>query len=197
MLKPLIFLIFFLLKFKVKIWTSVKFVICVKLINVSNFFETIVYLYSYLFIYNISLIFFFWSFFNFVLNHYKTIYYLNNLKFNVFVTTVFLTCLLSMAGVPPFLGFFSKLFILLLLSSSNFFVFYIFFFILLFLGLYFYVQNVRFLLTSKFSNSFVSFDLQSIQFTSYYLSSVFFLYSIIFGFFLLDDILLFFSWIFV
>ena len=167
------------------------------MLTLNSVFETLTYLYAYLFIYNISLIFFFWSFFNFVINNYKTIYFLNNLKFNSFVNLVFTVCLFSMAGVPPFLGFFSKLFILLLLSSSNFFVFYIFFFILLFLGLYFYIQNIRFLLTSKYSNSSVSFDIQLNQFHSYYLFSIYFLFFIIFGFFILDDVVLFFSWLFV
>lgn len=128
-----------------------------------------------------------------MINHYKTIYFLNNLKFNTFITTVLTISLFSMAGVPPFLGFFSKLFILLLISSTNFFMFYIFFFTLLFLGLYFYVQNVRFLHTSKFSNSFSQFDFQLNQFYNYYLFSIFFLYFITFGFLILDDVILFFS----
>lgn len=166
------------------------------MITVSNFFETISYIYTYLFIYNISLIFFFWSFFNFILNHAKTLYYLNNLKFNGFSTFIFLTCLFSMAGVPPFLGFFSKLFILLLISSSNFFILYVFFFILLFLALYFYIQNIRFLLTSKSTNNSTSFDLQINQFPLYYLFSIFFAFMIVFGFLILDDIVLFFSWLF-
>lgn len=167
------------------------------MVTVNNFFETISYIYAYLFIYNFSLVFFFWSFFNFTLNHYKTIYFLNNLKFNTFLNTVFVICLFSMAGVPPFLGFFTKLFILLLLSSTNFFIFYIFFFILLFFGLYFYIQNIRFLLSSKYSNSSISFELQLNQFSNYYLYSTIFMYVTSFGFFLLDDIVLFFTWLFV
>lgn len=98
-----------------------------------------------------------------------------------------------MAGVPPFLGFFSKLFILLLLISSNFFSLYVFFFILLFIGLYFYVQNLRFLLTSSFSNSTLPIDFHLIQFCNYYLYSIVFIYITVFGFMLLDDIVLFFS----
>lgn len=167
------------------------------MVTVNSFFEIISYLYTYLFIYNFSLIFLFWSFLTFTLNHSKTIYTFNNLKFNVFNNTVFGICLFSMAGVPPFLGFFSKLFILLLLISSNFFSLYVFFFILLFIGLYFYVQNLRFLLTSSFSNSTLPIDFHLIQFCNYYLYSIVFIYITVFGFMLLDDIVLFFSWLFV
>lgn len=167
------------------------------MVTVNNFFELITYLYTYLFIYNFSLIFLFWSFLNFTLNHSKTLYILNNLKFNIFNNTMFSVCLFSMAGVPPFLGFFSKIFILIFLISSNFFILYIFFFILLFLGLYFYIQNLRFLLTSSSANSYLSIDLNLNQFYSYYLYSIVFIYITVFGFLILDDIVLFFSWIFV
>jgi NADH:ubiquinone oxidoreductase subunit 2 (subunit N) len=167
------------------------------LLTSNNNFENIIYLYSYLYIYNVTLIFFFWSFMNFIIIQYKTLFFLNNLKFNFFYTFVFTACLFSMAGVPPFLGFFSKLFILLIASASTFSIFYIFFFILLFLGLYFYIQNIRYALTSQFSNINLPSQFQLIHFYNYYLLSVFFLIFILLGFFFLDDVILFFTWIFV
>jgi len=55
--------------------------------------------------------------------------------------------LLSMAGVPPFSGFFSKLAIFVLLLNSSIFFLFPLLFILLFTGLYFYLQNLRLVLT--------------------------------------------------
>ena len=56
-----------------------------------------------------------------------------------------LVSLLSLAGVPPLIGFFAKIIILVVLLNSNFFFIYMFLFSLLLLGLYFYLQNLRYL----------------------------------------------------
>ncbi len=53
-----------------------------------------------------------------------------------------------MAGVPPLVGFFTKLLVLLSLLNTSFYFLYVFYFVLLFLGLFYYMQNVRFLQTS-------------------------------------------------
>ena len=50
-----------------------------------------------------------------------------------------------MAGVPPFWGFFSKLFIFLAILNTSLSVLFLPLLILLIISLYFYVQNVRFL----------------------------------------------------
>jgi NADH:ubiquinone oxidoreductase subunit 2 (subunit N) len=97
-----------------------------------------------------------------------------------------------MAGVPPFLGFFSKILILILLVNSNFFLFYIFFFGLLFFGLYFYLQNIRFLHSTglgKLNYANVGFLRTS---SLYYTLTVFFLFILIFGFSFMDDFILYF-----
>lgn len=97
-----------------------------------------------------------------------------------------------MAGVPPFTGFFAKLFILLLLSNSSLFLLYSLFVILLLTGLYFYVQNLRFLHSSKSSNTnlpnLLSYQLSDTNFFNYLVLIHFF---IIFGFVLLDDLITF------
>ena len=97
-----------------------------------------------------------------------------------------------MAGVPPFLGFFSKILILILLVNSNFFLFYLFFFGLLFFGLYFYLQNIKFLHstnTGKINYANIGF----LRSTSlYYAFTIFFLFFLIFGFAFMDDFVLYF-----
>ena len=97
-------------------------------------------------------------------------YSFTDLKFNYYFSTVLAIVLFSMAGVPPFLGFFSKLLILILLINSNFFLFYLFFFGLLFFGLYFLTsKNFKFnekslkYLIKNFSNtSFLIFSSNSL-----------------------------------
>ena len=102
----------------------------------NNYLDTLVILFIYMFIYNISLIMIFWTLHQFISFNFKTIYSFTDLKFNYYFTTILSIVLFSMAGVTPFLGFFSKILILILLINSNFFLFYIFFFGLLFFGLY-------------------------------------------------------------
>lgn len=167
------------------------------MLNISLIFDNASILYTYMFVYNITLIFLFWSTFLFINTNFKTIYNFNLFKFNTFFVTVFTISLLSIAGVPPFIGFFSKILILLSLSLSNFFLFYFFFFILLFLGLYFYVQNLRFLLTSTSSSLPHTHDFELRLPSSYFFCTLIFLTFSIFGIFFLDDLLLYFYWIFL
>jgi NADH:ubiquinone oxidoreductase subunit 2 (subunit N) len=161
----------------------------------NNFHDTLVISFSYLFVYNVSLFLMFWVLHQFVNLNFKTIYSFNDLKFNFHFTTSIAILLFSIAGVPPFIGFFSKLLILITLVNSDFFFFYIFFFILLFFGLYFYLQNIRFLYST--TNNKLSYSFQS----NLRISSVFFYYTyfilffIVFGFFFFDDIILYFYWI--
>ena len=93
----------------------------------NNSFDSLIILYTYLLTYNLSLIILFWTFHQFIILNFKTIYSFNDLKLDFFFTTVLTLILFSIAGVPPFIGFYSKLLILLLLMNSNFFFFYIFF----------------------------------------------------------------------
>ncbi len=162
----------------------------------NNSLDTLVILFIYMFVYNLSLIIIFWTLHQFVSFNFKTLYSFSDLKFNYFFTTVLAVVLFSIAGVPPFLGFFSKILILLLLVNSNFFFFYIFFFGLLFFGLYFYLQNIRFLYSTgvgKINYSHVSI----LRATSlYYYISIFLSFFLIFGFSLMDDLVLYFYWLF-
>lgn len=149
-----------------------------------------------MFVYNTSLVLIFWTFKQFVSFSGKTIYVFSDLKVNFFFSTTVAIVLFSIAGVPPFLGFFSKLLILLSLINSNFFFFYIFFFSLLFFGLYFYLQNIRFLYSSGTSKISYSFENNVRLSSSFVYFSQFFTFLIVLGFFFMDDFILFFCWIF-
>jgi len=95
-----------------------------------------------------------------------------------------------MAGVPPFLGFFTKLFIFVIILNASFFLIYWIFFLLLFLGLYFYVQNIRFLNTSYSAKLVPSFyNLIKIQ-RLYPLAAISGTVFLLFGVYHLDEIFL-------
>ncbi len=161
-----------------------------------NSLDSLVILFVYMFIYNLSLICLFWTLYQFINNKFLTLFSFSDLKFNFYFTTLITVILFSIAGVPPFIGFFSKLLILVLLSNSNFFFFYIFFFGLLFFGLYFYLQNIRFLYTTSSSKLNYSnfFNLRAVSI--YYNYTFFFLFFFLFGLLFLDDLIIYFYWLF-
>jgi NADH:ubiquinone oxidoreductase subunit 2 (subunit N) len=162
----------------------------------NNSLDALVILFIYMFIYNISLIIIFWTLFQFISFNFKTVYSFTDLKFNFYFVTALSITLFSMAGVPPFLGFFSKLLILILLLNSGFFFFYTFFFGLLFFGLYFYLQNIRFLYSTGMGKINYAND-GNVRMSSLYFYFTFtFIFLLIFGFSFMDDIVLYFYWIF-
>ncbi len=160
------------------------------------FLETLITLYTYLFVYNISLYLIFFVLTQFVSFNFKTLYSFSDLKFNFFLTTIVAISLFSIAGVPPFLGFFTKLLILIALLNSNFFFFYTFFFTLLFFGLYFYLQNIKFLYSTNLGKLNYSFSVNLRAATLFFIVATFFIFLIVFGFLFFDDFILFFAWLF-
>lgn len=146
-----------------------------------------------MFIYNFSLILIFLTLQQFVNFNFKTIYSFNDLKSNFFFSTALSIILFSIAGVPPFIGFFSKLLILVTLINSNFFLFYIFFFILLFFGLYFYIQNIRFLHSINYTKINYSVDNFLRASPVFYYISYVILFFLLFGFLFFNDLLLYFN----
>ena len=166
------------------------------MLSTNSFIELIVILFTYMFVYNISLLIIFWTLFQFININFKTLYSFSDLKLNFFFISTLTITFLSVAGVPPFIGFFPKLLILIALLNSNFFVFYVFFLVLLFLGLYFYIQNIRFLHSSSFTKINYSFDFFLRSSSFYYLASVFFLFFLTIGPFFADDIIFYFYWLF-
>jgi NADH:ubiquinone oxidoreductase subunit 2 (subunit N) len=113
--------------------------------------------------------------------------YFANSTFHVLTLSV---SLFSMAGVPPFAGFFSKLLLVTFLTSSNLFILYTFLFIILFISLFFYMQNIRYLFIPSYfngTNAMFRPNKQATYATSYILFLTFIL--IITGF-IFDDMLL-------
>lgn len=161
----------------------------------NNSLDVLVILFIYMFIYNLSLMVIFWTLFQFVSFNFKTLHSFNDLKFNFYFVIILSIVLFSIAGVPPFIGFFSKLLILITLVNSGFFLFYIFFFGLLFFGLYFYLQNIRFLYSTGVGSLNYS-HIFNLRISSFYLyTTFFFIFFLIFGFSFLDDLVLYFYWI--
>ena len=147
-----------------------------------------------MFIYNTSLVTLFWVLFGTVLTHFKTLQSFNNFSFSSFYLTTITILLFSMAGVPPFIGFFSKLFILTLLTGNSFYLLYSIFFVVLFLGLYFYIQNIRFLHAANLaSTTHQSFGNQERCTPVFYYFSTTFLTVIVLGTVYIDDLILVFT----
>ena len=159
--------------------------------------QTLALIWSYIFIYNVSLLTIFVVLFQVTSSYVKTINFLNTIGANYTFTKVLIVAFLSAAGIPPFLGFFSKIFIFTLLCNSYFAFLFLILFLLLFVGLYFYMQTVRFLNTSNQQNFNSVFD-KNVRTTpsSYYLCLPL-AFLIVFGFLVLDDILLFIRWCFI
>jgi len=155
-----------------------------------------IYLFTYMLIYNISLTIFFWTIFNVINTQFKTLNSFNGFSFNSFYVIVLTILLFSMAGVPPFIGFFSKLFIITLLVNNAFFILYTLFFIILLIGLYFYVQNIRFLHSTNFSSLNYSYITNERHVLVYYYFTITFLFFFIFGTFYIDDFILLMYWLF-
>lgn len=172
------------------------FIKCAQMLFCNNFLDNLIVLFTYMFIYNMSLLLIFWTLKQFISSNFKTIYSFSDFKFNFFFLSLVTIVLFSIAGIPPFIGFFSKLLILISLINSNFFLFYVFFFGLLFFGLYFYLQNIRFLYSTGVSKINYSFEFNLRISTLFIYYSYVILFFIIFGVFFFDDFILYFYWLF-
>ena len=116
------------------------------IINADQVFTIVIF---YTLVYNFSLFLFFLTIKQICLTNVTTLHFLSDLSsrndFKRSITVV----LFSMAGIPPFLGFFTKLVIISTLTNSYLYFLYPLFFVLLFSSLYFYVQNIRLLMTQS------------------------------------------------
>ena len=125
----------------------------------------------------------------------KTLYAFNNFSFssyNIFLITVIL---FSVSGVPPFAGFFTKLLVFILNIANSFFLFYTLFFVIVFLSLYFYIQNIRFLHSTNYQTNQVPYVGNERLILTFFYLSIFLLIILISGFILFDEISLVFLWI--
>lgn len=158
-----------------------------------DYTQTLLLVISYMLIYNLTSFLLFSSILQFMNTNFKTLYSFASLGPSNFFTKVINIAILSLAGVPPLLGFFSKVFVFVLLSSSNLFVLFPPFFVLLFIGLYFYIQNLRFLNATSPStlNQPIELGLRvNFLYFSFTLPVLFF---VVFGFCYVEDLMLFVS----
>jgi len=165
------------------------------MLYINLFNDANVLLFTYMIIYNISLIVLFWTLFNSTLTAFKTLQSFQGFSFNSFYLTTITLIIFSMAGVPPFIGFFSKLFILTLLVNNAFVLLYLLFFVLLFIGLFFYIQNIRFLHSTN-SLPITPIHINAVEKNTlyYYYFTITFLTLLLLGLLYIDDLLLIVIW---
>jgi len=145
---------------------------------------------SYMIIYNLTSFLFFSTLLQASTTKLQTLYSFSSLGASSLHSKLLGLSVLSLAGVPPLLGFFSKIFVFTLVSNSNLFLLFPPFFILLFVGLYFYIQNMRFLNTTSTPDLNLKSELQLRSNTSYYSYNLPIAFFIICGFCYVDDLLL-------
>lgn len=162
----------------------------------NDIFASTVYLYTYMFVYNLSLILIFWILSSIFISANKT---LNSFAgFNLHSSSLLIISIVifSIAGVPPFTGFLTKLFLINLLLNQKLAYLYFLLFIILFVGLYFYIQNMRFLHSSDYrSHQTVKFYNHMYVNLGYSYYAVLISFSLVFGIFYIDDILLIIFWL--
>ena len=159
--------------------------------------QVMLFVFTYLVIYNLTSFIFFTTFLQFLNVQILTLFSLTSLNQVNFFTKVLSITLLSLAGVPPFIGFFSKIFTVILVANSQLFILFVPFFTLLFTGLYFYIQNIRFLHSTALNNLPHIIEV-SLRFSLLYIYLVLpSLFVLIFGFCFMDDLFLIISWLLI
>lgn len=104
------------------------------------------------FIYILLIINIFLIMFLFDLKYLKTLSDLKNINNVSFLSIFFVIILLSFAGIPPLLGFLSKFITFLFIFFKKNFIFVLIFLFINMFSIYFYVQNLRFLISKNNSN---------------------------------------------
>lgn len=163
----------------------------------SDVYEILIVLWVYMFIYNISLFTLFFTLFQLTNLETKTLFSFADLGSSNLFTKILSLTMLSMAGVPPLWGFFTKILIFVVLANSNFFFLFVPFFTVLMVSLYFYMQNLRFLNSTHLTDFVTISDLQVRITPSYYVFIFASLFFIIFGSFFTEDLFLLFYWLLV
>ena len=106
-------------------------------------------------IYIILLYIFFGVIFLYDIGKVKTLNSLKILNRYNFISTSISLIFLSMSGIPPLLGFVGKFLLFNFLFFTQKYVFVLLFSILNFFSIYFYIQNLRFLVSKTSSNIFI------------------------------------------
>lgn len=164
------------------------------MLSYTSIFDLNVLLYTYLSTYNFVMLLFMWILTTRITTDIKTIYSFSKVSFDSFSTFSITVLLLSVAGVPPFIGFFTKLFLLILVTNSYLSFLYLPLFLVFFTALYFYVQNIKFIHQSdKKSNTKTSLVKSHVAQINVVVVSIF---VVVFGVYFMDDILNYMSWLF-
>ncbi len=151
-----------------------------------NFFNLYILLLAILvYLFLLSILFLLFFFFNISkINNLFDVKFFNS--YNFFSFTI-LIIFLSLAGIPPFLGFISKFLLFIVIFNKNYYLFLFYFTILNIFMIYFYTQNTRFLI-KKINTLGLKI---SVFYNSYLYSQfnllVFFNFFNIFSFLLIDN----------
>ena len=153
-------------------------------------FQTVLLVLVYVLIYNMSSLLLFFTLIQVSDRNIKTLFSFSYLNVSNIYTKFLSLVMLSLAGVPPLLGFFSKVFIFILVSSAQLISLFIPLFILLFGGLYFYVQNLRFLNSTNASIEYAQLTSSIRNNTTYFTYALPIVFVIVFGICYIDDLIL-------
>ena len=153
-----------------------------------DYVHSVMLIFSYMLIYNVTSFLLFFTIMQMVNTDLKTLFSFANLGTSNIFTKLISLALLSLAGVPPLLGFFSKVFVFVLISNSNLSLLFVPFFILLFVGLYFYVQNLRFLNSTSTSCPTYPNEISTRLSFAYFAFAIPVAFLLIFGFCYVDDL---------
>lgn len=155
-------------------------------------------IFSYLLSYNVGVSVLLFMFFTESVATKKTLNTFATNKYDYFNTLLGTLSLLSLAGVPPLLGFFMKLFLLILVSHDSLFLLYPLFLIILLTGLYFYVQNIRYIHSLKpIHTDKLSFNIGMIQSYKKYEYTLIATFFISIGVVFMDEFLVIITWLLI
>ena len=160
-----------------------------------DYFQVMTLILLYMVLYNLTSFALFATVVQFLNLKLKTLYSFSQLGASTIFTKILTLIILSLAGVPPLMGFFSKIFVFVLVANSSFVILFPSLFILLFVGLYFYVQNLRFLSSTNAPD--ISYQSEKVLRSSplYFTLVLPICFTLIFGFCYLDDFLLLCTWV--
>ena len=158
-------------------------------------FQTVLLVLVYVLIYNLSSLLLFFTLIQVSDSNFKTLFSFSYLSVSNAYTKFLSLVILSLAGVPPLLGFFSKVFIFILVSSAQLISLFVPLFVLLFAGLYFYIQNLRFLNSTNGSIEDAQLTLSIRNNTTYFTYALPLVFLIIFGVCYIDDLILLSAWV--
>ena len=167
----------------------------IKMLLNYDYIQVMLLVLTYMVIYNITSFLLFFTLMQAVTADVKTLFSLSNFGASNILTKLLSLAILSLAGVPPLLGFFSKIFVFVLISSSALFILFPTFFVLLFIGLYFYTQNLRFLNATNAPSLVLMSELSLRTHFLFFSFALPIAFLVIFGFCYVDDIFIILSWV--